>query len=105
MQEVTLVDDRHDCKQLLVSSASLLAVGLNSLDDVQVTLLSRVAFLVDIRPNVEGIGDESLDFLAIGDESVGQDEFEALCSARQHCLRDLQVRQGDFALVIDGMLR
>lgn len=42
--------------------------------------------------------------MAIGYESVGQYEFEALGSARQHCLRDLQVREGHFALVIDGVL-
>lgn len=92
-------------EQLLVSSASLLAVGLNSLNDVQISFFSWVAFLVDIRPNVEGIGDKSLDFLAVRDESVGQNEFEAFRSARQHGLRDLQVREGDFAFVIDGMLR
>jgi len=101
--------DDHECndtrRELLVSSSSLLAVGLDSLDDVQIALLSWVAFLIDIGPDVEGFGDESFDFLTIRDERVGQDEFEAFCSARQHCLRDLQVGQGHFAFVVDRVLR
>lgn len=41
---------------VLVSSASLLAVSFDTLDDVQISLFSRVAFLIDIGPNVEWFG-------------------------------------------------